>query len=143
MGKNNLHYAFDERTNYYGKRLFKPTTNPRWVSCYSTLERIFHKILYKVRKPHGEDMSSIIQSLDNQNELRLFQKDMVRSDLWYKKKSFYEWKIIWENGILKDATSGLEFLHFHFIDSKRKKEFHITPYNGKKFFVITSKGIGN
>ena len=86
-------------------------------------------------------MSSIVRSHHNQNKLRLFHKDMVRSDLWYQKTANIEWEIIWDNGILTDPASGLEFLHFHFIESKHKKNFQIAPHGGKGVFTISSKGI--
>ncbi len=143
LKRDTLHFAFDERSNFFGRRLFVPTTHHFLISIYSIIEKIVHKLLFKLNKPKAEDMSSIVESLKSQGTIKLFQKDLVKSDLWYEKNNRGTWKIIWDRGILKDAENNLELLYFHFIHSKNKTYFQVDPYLKTTRFSVTSQGIRN
>ena len=138
------HFAFDERSNIYGRRLFR-SGNISWFHLvYSKCELLFNKLRYKffLEKNKGLiDFTRITTNEAKNNRIKLFQKDLVKSDLWFKKKKIQNWTIDWEDGKLLDKVSNNEYLHFHLIDSKRNKKFYIENWSKNKHFQITEKGI--
>jgi hypothetical protein len=139
------HYAFDERSNIFGKRLhdrYRIFTD-WWISqqIKSLIMKIRFRINPAIKKIGFPDMSSITQSLSDSGEIKLYQHDLVRSDLWYDKHKISQWEIAWEGGTVRDVKTGEEFLHFHFIKSKGKKRFHIASCMPGTEFRISPSGI--
>jgi hypothetical protein len=141
---NHHHYAFDEISNFYGKRLYK-TNNFKWLqNIYSFIETIKNKVKIKLRFKIPDplcDMTNITKYVEQQGEIRLFKHNMVRSDLWFKKQGITNWEVIWNKGGLKDITNGQELLHFHIINMKRKSKFKISAWKPNDCFSITNDGI--
>ncbi len=141
---NAHHYAFDERSNLFGKRLFQSTDFKWSQNAYSFLEKFFNKVKIKVRYKlpgHLCDMTSITEYTAQQGEIRLYKKNMVRSDLWFKKQGITQWEIIWNKGRLEDKTNGQELLHFHIINLKKNKRFKVSAWKPNDSFSITNAGI--
>jgi hypothetical protein len=94
-----------------------------------------------LKKMEYPDMSSIVKSLSASGEIRFYQEDLVRSDLWYEKHGIRQWEIAWKDGTLLDIRTGEKFLHFHFIRSKASPRFHVEPCHTGKEFRIKPTGI--
>ncbi len=142
---NNHHYAFDERSNIYGNRLFLNKKKNLMESIYYQSEKILAKLRYKFRKGYNkffpDDMTSIVSKEKTEGRIRYFAEDLVRSDLWFLKKGVSSWMIYWKKGNLYDVTNNKELLHFHIIKSKYNPDFKITPCEHNSGFSISSDGI--
>jgi len=141
---NNHHYAFDERSNLIGRRLFKPGKDILLKPLWSVKEKIFLKIKTisgRYRDGNNRDMTQLTNILVQKGELKLFMKNMVRSDLWFIKNKIKDWKIIWDSGKLTDATNIQEILHFHMIVMKNNKNLTIQIPENENKFVIRREGI--
>jgi hypothetical protein len=124
------HFAFDERSNLYGRSLFNSDLKNNLQSSVARLEYIWHKFKKKLQLgiPVGPlDISSIINLEEEAGRLRVYRKNMVRSDKWYEKQNLRNWKVDWENGRLFDASSKKDLLYFHFLKSKYRDGFRISP----------------
>ncbi len=139
------HFAFDERSNIFGKRLHERAgviTSWRISQCIKSLIRkIRLRLNPAIMKIAFRDMTSITQSLSDSGEIKLYRHDLVRLDLWYAKHKIQEWEISWKNGTVSDVNTSEEFLHFHFIKSKGKKRFHIESWRQGNEFRISPSGI--
>jgi hypothetical protein len=141
---NNHHYAFDERSNLIGRRLFKPGKNNLLKPLWSIKEKIVLKIKTissRYREENNWDVTQLTNALSQKGELKIFRKNMVRSDLWFLKKKIKDWKIIWDSGELTDATNNQEILHFHLIVIKNNKNLIIQIPDNENKFMITREGI--
>lgn len=136
------HYAYDERSNIYGRRLFLRKNQNLPVFIYSKFEKFTLKLRNKLRKNYSpEDMTDIVWQEKNKKMIRYYAEDMVRSDLWYLKKGVSSWEINWEKGKLYDVVHQKELLHFHIIKSKNNQEFRISHRQHSAGFTITEHGI--
>lgn len=139
------HYAFDERSNIFGNRIHDRSGEiGSWrISRHmiSLIRKIRLRISPALKKMEFPDMTSITQSLSDSGEIKLYQQDLVRSDLWYYKHNIRQWEIAWKDGTVRDIKTGEEFLHFHFIKSKGTKRFHIESYRPDTEFRIRPIGI--
>jgi len=139
------HYAFDERSNILGRRIHdKPSVIGSWLILrimMSLIRKVRFRISPALKKMEFLDMTSITQSLSNSGEIKLYRQDLVRSDLWYDKHHLRYWEIAWKDGTLRDIKTGEEFLHFHFIKSKRTKRFHTESCLPGSEFRIKPTGI--
>jgi hypothetical protein len=138
------HYAFDERSNLYGRRLAKGPGRNSSEQTFSFFELMLNKLKYRlgIGLPESpEDMNSVVTYAEKKGEIRVSRKSMVRSDLWFFKHKIPDWKIEWNRGKLIDPSDNEELLHFHFIRSKRMKEFVVEPITGDEGFVISPDGI--
>jgi hypothetical protein len=86
-------------------------------------------------------MNSVVTSAENKAEIRVSRKSIVKSDIWFSKHRILDWEIKWNRGKLIDPSDNVELLHFHFIRSKRMKEFVVEPITGDEGFVISPDGI--
>jgi hypothetical protein len=142
----NHHYAYDERSNIFGKRLFLNYKKQKLLkSFYSLVEKTIFKIANKIKKDYNkhfpDDITSIVSKEKNEGRIRYFAEDMVRSDLWFLKEKIPSWKINWKNSELFDVVNRKELLHFHIIKSKINPNFKIPPWTPNKGFSITENGI--
>jgi hypothetical protein len=129
------HYAFDERSNVFGRRL--GTRSPPF-------ERAFNKLRYKLKINLPEtpaDMNSVTEMVSRSGEIRLLRRTMVKSDRWFSRNHITGWKVSWSDGILKNLQDGKELLHFHFILGKDNPAFSTVSQPGDQGFIITSGGI--
>lgn len=136
------HFAFDERSNIYGRKLYDLPKNSS-LQGGSLTELYWHKLKLKFRRDIQQelhDMNSISCKAENEGDLKVFRKDMVRSDKWYKKQNIKNWQVSWGNGRLYDEASSEEFLHFHFLQSKNQPEFKVKPLGRSFSFSISAKG---
>ncbi|HEC43784.1 MAG TPA: hypothetical protein ENI20_13255 [Bacteroides sp.] len=143
FGDSYRYYGFDERSNYYGRRIpINPNRNHKQnLSSPSGLwiNRIKNKL--KIGLPDfPADMSGIISEFSKQYPDRTYMKDMVKSDLWFQKNGMRDWKVTWEKGRLYSDNN--EYLHFHFLQSKRNSNFIIKPFETTESFSISPEGIG-
>lgn len=139
------HYAFDERSSILGKKLHGEKSAVRSWLIFQYMISLGRRARLKLG-PNSRnfgllDMTSITQSLSASGEIKLYHRDLVRSDLWYEKNNIRDWEIAWKDGIVTDIKTGEEFLHFHFIKSKGTKRFHIESYHGEAEFRISPAGI--
>ncbi len=138
---NNHHYAFDERLNIFGRRLFHNKNQELAKLIYSKLEKLISKIRFKFKKdnrnPFPDDMTSIVKNAKTKGLIRYYAEDLVGSDLWFLKQRISSWEINWENGKLYDAVNQKEFLHFHIIKSKKNKNHKIYTWKPNTGFTIT------
>lgn len=138
------HYAFDERSNFLGKRLFQ-SKNYKWLqNAYSFFENTINKMKIKLSRWIPDpfcDMTSITEYAAQRKEIKLFKNNMVRSDLWFKKQGITKWEVIWDKGRLEDTTNGQELLHFHFINLKGNNRFKISAWKPNDSFTIMKTGI--
>ena len=139
------HYAFDERSNIFGRRIYDRSLLIGQWRILRHLMSLIRKIRLRkspsLKKMEFRDMTSITQSLSDSGEIKLYQQDMVRSDLWYEKNDINSWEIVWKDGTVRDIRTGEKFLHFHFIKSKRTKKFQIKSYQPGTEFRIKPTGI--
>jgi hypothetical protein len=139
------HYAFDERSNFVGRKLSKKnklSVGGSFIDGYSTLRsKIRFRFKPSLRHVEYPDMTTIVKKTAASGNIRWYHKDLVRSDLWYWKKGISDWEIVWKNGILRDMTMGEELLHFHFIRSKQSSRFRISPWKQGTAFRILPAGI--
>jgi len=138
------HYGFDEKSRLVGKRLKHPEESYFRYTCSRVLERPISKIRFKkalLSARKNSDLDQISKNLARQGKISLYRKDMVRSDLWYRKRHIPEWEITWENGKLLDVKTGEEFLHFHLINSKYDSRFRPEPWHDSNCFRINRTGI--
>lgn len=139
------HYAFDERSNIIGQKICDRSGMVGNWRIYQKLLSLVRKLRLRMDPALKEmeycDMSSIVKSLSASGEIRFYQQDLVRSDLWYKKHGIRQWEIAWKDGTLLDIGTGEKFLHFHFIRSKENSRFHIEPSQTGKEFRIKPTGI--
>ena len=138
------HYAFDERSNVFGRLLFSSKKLKCLNSMYSKSELIINKIrlkLFNINHNDLIDFTRITEDLENESKIRLFRRDLVRSDLWHANKDHDKWEIEWNAGNLIDKTGNLELFHFHFIKSKSNPNFKINKWFKNKHFLITDEGI--
>ena len=156
------HYAFDERSNIYGRRLTlkhhkgnkgedRKGTFPRRESHVNlrypgerAIKGSLNRIKYRlgINLPAGPaDMNSIVNQAEKRGEIRVFRKDLVRSDLWYAKNGIGDWQVIWREGTLSSLPEKHELLHFHFLGSKKNKNFSVEPSRDSSVFMITAGGI--
>ena len=93
------------------------------------IQNFINKTRFKIspRNNHVRDMSGLVQKLHNENKIKVLFDDMVRSDNWYLKKNIKEWSCSWNDGELTDEITGEKLLHFHFLKSKKCKNFNIQP----------------
>ncbi|MGC9470683.1 MAG: DUF6625 family protein [Bacteroidales bacterium] len=138
------HYGFDEKSSLIGKKLKHPGETHLRHLCSRLLEKPIRKIKFKkasISAGENRDLDQISKNMARQGKISLFRKDMVRSDLWYRKKHIPDWEIVWKNGKLIDKKTDEELLHFHFIKSKNTKWFHPEPWRENSGFRINRKGI--
>ncbi len=141
---NSRHFAFDERSNLYGRRLYENELPNRRQKICSGVEYNWHRFKKKVRlgiPGEPRDINSIVNQESDALRLKVYRKNMVRSDKWYEKQNIREWKVKWDNGQLSDASSGQELLHFHFLEGKNRQGFNIDPMSEPGSFSITAEGI--
>lgn len=138
------HYAFDEKSNIFGRRLFKNSKYRLAKECFLLFEKISNKIRFKFLfrwDSQISDLNQIVTQTEMDHEIRVFRKTMVRSDKWFMKKKVPHWEIKWENGRLFDVSTDHELLHFHMIASKYNKKFKIQQWQPNNAFKITNDGI--
>lgn len=139
-----LHYGFDERSSLVGKKLKYPDKTPFIHRSSEPLGKFIRSIKYHLAKSSARDfrdLDLISKNMAQKGEISLFRKDMVRSDLWYRKQDIPDWEIIWENGKLYDKKKGEELLHFHLIRSKHDPQFRPEPWHDNNCFLINRTGI--
>lgn len=139
------HYAFDERSSILGRKIYDRAGMIRSLRISQYALSLFRKVRLRMnpalKKMENPDMSSIVKSLSVSGEIRFYQQDLVRSDLWYEKHGIRQWEIAWKEGTLLDIRTGEKFLHFHFIRSKASPRFHVEPCQTGKEFRIRPTGI--
>jgi hypothetical protein len=138
------HYAFDERTNYFGKRIWIRKINPIFTALWMGGEKIIHKIRFQfsIRDNNAlRDMDQITRRRVEVGEILMLRKTIVRSDQWYEKQGINDWNLRWENGTLRDPGTNEQFLHFHLIRSKHRRSFRVDPWKENHSFMISRKGI--
>ena len=138
------HYAFDERSNLIGKQLSPSSGIDRVKTSNNALKSLYSKAQYRFRKSRKRllpDMNSVIRNSFMSGEIRLYQKDIVRSDNFYIKRGLQDWEILWKEGQLKDIAGDKSLLHFHFLKSKNYDEFKVSPMDKDPIFQITTTGI--
>jgi hypothetical protein len=86
------------------------------------------------------DMDSVVSLANKEQKIRLFNKNMVKSDLWFLKNGVPDWKVSWTEGELEDMIGSDHLLHFHFLRSKNSTRFRVAPLTEKKGFVISAEG---
>jgi hypothetical protein len=141
---SNYYFAFDERSNLIGRRLFRPGKDILLKSLWPIKEKIFLKIktiFGNLKYENNRDMTQLTNMLSQQGELKLFRKNMVKSDIWFMKKNIKDWKIYWDSGKLTDTLSIQEILHFHMIVMKNSKNLKIQMRRNENKFIITREGI--
>jgi len=140
---NQNHFAFDEISNFYGRRLFENPQNSNLKKLYSSIELFLNKFRYHLsfHDPVSlRDMNSITHFAEKAGKIKVYREDIVKSDLWYIKNMQPDWMISWENGKLSDTLSTEELLHFHFLRSKHEAGFMVEPLGKAESFIISPKG---
>ena len=141
---HNRHYAYDERLNIYGKRLFQ-NENPRLIKqVYFSLETLINKVKFKLKYKYSNplpDMTSIVKMANSEGLIKLYAQDIVSSDRWFQKHNISQWEVIWKNGKLYNKITNKELLHFHIIESKKNRDFSILKWRPNTGFIITNEKI--
>jgi len=145
LGDSHYHYAFDERSRIIGKKLFN---NKKYIGLkyiYSYFEHFSNKVKVKLLRLHKDnrlrDMTAITEYAARQNIITLLKANIIRSDEWFLKQKITTWKFVWDEGRLIERSTNNEFLYFHFLKSKNRKNFEIQKWKSNKRFLITNKGI--
>lgn len=93
-------------------------------------------------EPTLRDMTQIVSTLAKQGTLRVYHQAMDRSKTWYRHQGIKEWKIFWDSGTVRDMDDHTELLYFHFLASRRTKEFVVPKFDPNiSQFIITKQGI--
>ena len=141
---HNRHYAYDERSNVYGKSLFQNKNTKLIKQIYISLETLIYKVKFRLKYKYSnplQDMTSIVEMASSEGVVRLYARDMVASDRWFHKHDISQWKITWKNGELYNKTNNKELLHFHIIESKKNRDFSILKWRPNTGFIITNEKI--
>lgn len=138
---NNNHYAFDERSNIIGKRIFSDNKlNSSFHEPKIIFNNFWHKIFMILKKKSIVDITGLVLSLEEQTMVSVYRENLVRSDNWYLKQNFHNWNINWKEGSIYDEENNHQLLHFHFLISKNYPDFIIETFKPGKSFRISREG---
>jgi len=141
---NNHHFAFDERSNLVGRRLYRTKKTIFLKYLLSVIEKIINKIKIRLNKKaliNCSDINQIANMLAHKGELKIYNKTMVYSDLRFSEKGIKNWQIIWNSGKLQIPNTNEEILHFHLYKMKKIKNLKIDKWQQNDKFIINSNGI--
>lgn len=97
-----------------------------------------------IKNDHPTDMTEIVFSLANNHKIKVLFKDLMKSDIFFKRVNKKNWRLIWKNGRLFDNTTNKEIFAFHFRKLKNHNDFIIEqPEFQISSFCITHQGISN
>lgn len=87
-----------------------------------------------------ESMTECVKRLGKEGYLKSFFKTIGTEDFMKLEKEG-NWKVYWNKGELTDTQSGDEFMYFHLLCLKRKKQFIIPQWHKiPENFFITKEG---
>ncbi len=89
-----------------------------------------------------KDFDNQVKSMAKKGELRLFEKEIQTEDciIWWSGRSHF--LIVWWHGKLFDLLVLRPLCYFHFIRSKQRSYFQISPpVTGKARFYVDNRGI--
>jgi hypothetical protein len=88
------------------------------------------------------DMTDIIFQQVRKKQITASFNDLLCSDRSFNRRGKKSWELQWIQGALKDLSNNREIFSFHFVDSKSRHDFHITPAQPfPDSFTLTEKGI--
>jgi hypothetical protein len=118
---------------------FKPEGKPVSKSYWYRLINLFHKPVFA--KTEIPDMNSV---LSRNLDIKVYYGNFLLSDMLLKNSQTIDWKIVWEDGKLKDIINNTSILYFHFYFLKNRKDYAI-KYQGTRNKIskieISAKGI--
>ena len=80
--------------------------------------------------------------LAQQRQLRLCMKDMKQEDILLRLNGRGRFLIVWHRGRLYDVAGCRQICHFHFMESKWRNDFRVSPIPANTTtFVITAQSI--
>lgn len=138
------HFAFDERSNIYGRKLPPMPGKHPYRPSFPDPERLLNRVKFRLGiglPAFPADMDAVVREAGGKGEIRPYGRDMARSDRWFRKNGIRDWQVVWDNGRLKHPASGQELLHFHFLQSKSASGFRIEPIRADRGFRISPLGI--
>jgi hypothetical protein len=118
---------------------FKPKGKP--VS-----KSIWYRVIKSFRKPDFAKMEipDINTILLHNPLVKVCYGNFLLSDMVLKNSQTIDWKIVWEDGKLKDIFNNLPILYFHFYFLKNRKDYNIKycdTRNKISRIEISAKGI--
>jgi hypothetical protein len=86
-------------------------------------------------------MTEIVLGHSEKMDLKTVFTPVMLTDLYYRRIGIKNWQIKWKNGKLT-TLKGKEIFGFHFMESKRNKEFAVRDFNPSiDGFYLSPKGI--
>ena len=84
-----------------------------------------------------------VMSLAAEGSLRLFLQNMKQEDILLRLNGRGRFLIVWHLGRLYDCAGFRQICHFHFMESKWRKNFRVASIQpDTKVFFVTPEGIG-
>ena len=94
-----------------------------------------------ISETYPVDITEIAFIKCRNKEIKVFTKELLYSDSYYKRINRMTWRIRWKDGILRDLDKNRQIFGFHFREGKNNPGFIIQECTGS--FTITEKGIFN
>ncbi len=87
-------------------------------------------------------MTDVVHKAVWDKQIKVTFLDLIRSDSAYWRQGHISWKLSWQDGKLINTKNGEEIFAYHFVESKNKPGFDITPCIDKiKKISISDKKI--
>jgi len=149
-----VHRAFDEniprkiplKRKIYYRILYLVrlmTIGPRYHLCIPEVRYNFQWYIKKriSHKSFPQDMTELVYKAAHEKSIKAIFSDLIRSDRAFRRQGQKYWAISWQDGKLTDNKTGEDLCAFHFIDSKDKPGFVITPcaVDAERFTVTEKK----
>ena len=88
------------------------------------------------------DMSDLVYRLADEDTISPLFLDLMLSDSAFDRSGYRRWKMVWDQGVLKEEHSGREVFAFHFRMLKHRPDFAIQAFQpGITRFEISTDGI--
>jgi len=104
--------------------------------------RDFRPINFNASYENPKDFSSIVKRNVVSGKLKVWYNISYNCDLMLHEQKISNWQIGWNNGKLKNLTTGKELMYFHFSLSKNSQKFKIPAFSPSiRSFKISKTGI--
>ncbi len=136
------YYSLDERCNFIGQRIYREKS---WMNAFENtwLSRLSRSVRFRFQKQlrFKHDLNNVLSSMEAGGEIKILRLNCIQSDFMLLKRDVKEWEMHWKNGELIDMITKEAIMYYHFILTKKNKEFKVHPFQDKMNFTITERGI--
>jgi hypothetical protein len=139
------HYAFDENFQrkdikgfsfkklvYFFYFILVSISKFRFYSFNFSEFRYQFQWFYKknsILKGIPSDMTEIVLSHSKDRDIKVCFTPIMLTDSYFRRIGKKKWSIVWTNGKLHTPKNGREIFGFHYMESKKNKEFLVKPFD--------------